>query len=136
MYARRLFLATLVAVFGLAGGGCGGNTSTGPSGAINVSGSWDVTLIGTTSSIAGIMTLTDSAGTVNGSLQIANVTESLSGTVSQVGEMVLAYRDPGDGEQGLFRITLDATHRSFTGTFTITSARGDQGTGTIRGTKR
>jgi hypothetical protein len=133
MNPRRLMpLLVLVAMVGAA---CDGN-STGPSSANNVSGSWDVTLVGTTGSLAGIMTLTDSAGIVNGSLQIANVSESLSGTVSVAGEMVLAYRDPTDGEQGLFRVQLDSTWRSFAGTFTLTSARGDQASGTIRGTKR
>ena len=136
MGTRRFSLAVLLTGLAFVAKGCGAD-STGPSAvAPTVTGSWDVTLTGTANSLAGIMTLTELNGTVTGSLQVANVTETLSGTVSQAGEMVLGYRDPTDGEQGLIRVTVDASRRSFTGTLTATSARGDVGTATFRGTKR
>lgn len=138
MYTRRFFLVSLLALGGILAEGCGGNSTTGPSPTTTptVTGSWDVTVTGTANSLAGLMTLTESSGTVTGSLQIANVTEALSGTVSQAGDMVLGYKDPTDGEVGLIKVTVDAARRSFTGTLTATNPRGDGGTATIRGTKR
>lgn len=112
---------------------CGGSSSAGPSSTPTVSGAWDVTFLEL--GVSGLMNLTETSGSVVGTLQIASAVESLSGTVSLAGAMLLAYRDPVDGEQGVLQVQVDSPRKSLTGTLTIT--RGSQsGIVKVQGNKR
>jgi hypothetical protein len=129
MQSKRFFLGALAALVGLAAQGCGSNVGPNTLGLYKVppgaGGYWFITLTAPSGNFPGVMDLKDSSGgTVTGVLS-SKVTgqESLSGTVSPEGDLILSYRDAASGEQGRIHGTVLAS--VLTGTLTITSANGD-----------
>ena len=134
MRRKRFVLACLVTIVALGASGCG--SSTGPSAVVlSVSGSWDVTITGPGGTLPSLMILTEANGAVTGTFQITSDTASLSGTISQAGEMALAGRTRPGNVDTLFRVTVDASRRSFAGTVSFTFLDETLG-GSAVGTKR
>jgi hypothetical protein len=114
----HLFLAGAMAA-------CGSGSSTAPSTVAapstarpTVTGVWDVALPDENL----VLTLTENAGSVSGTLQHAGEAGSidLAGTISADGQMALGGRSPVDGTQVSIQASVDAARRSFTGSVQLT----------------
>ncbi len=97
-----------------------------------VTGTWDLVFVEVPPT--GVLTLTETAGTVTGTLQISGEAGSgtLSGTISADGRMSLTGTEPG-GARTVLQVTVDAPRRLFTGSMQFPD---DGVTLTVRGTRR
>ncbi len=137
MNLKGFFLASIVTLVGLANEGCGSNRSTssvGPSQVPpDVSGYWFLTATGPSGTFPGAMNIKGGQdGRVTGTFRLyVSRAQSVSGSVSPAGEMVLTYTDPANGEQGRIMAAMEPNY--FKGTLTITGAKGEVSTFSISG---
>lgn len=106
-----------------------------PTPAPTVTGVWDLTFAQIPAK--GVLTLTESSGSVTGTLQIVDEPGSgtLSGTISASGAMTLVGTEPA-GDPATFQVTVDSARRSFTGALRIRPPSGGGADLTVTGTKR
>jgi hypothetical protein len=116
------------------GGGGSGPTSPSAPAAATVTGVWDVTFAEVPP--PGVLTLTESSGSVSGTLQITGEagTGTLAGSISTQGQMTLTGTEPA-GTPAVLEVTVDAARRSFAGSLRITGSDAVMSL-TVRGAKR
>lgn len=108
------FFLCLILVGAMAACGSGSPSAPSTVARATVTGVWDVTF----AEGSLVLTLSESSGSVTGTLQ--NPSEagsiSLNGTISTNGQMALNGTSPSDGTQVSLQASVDASRRSFTGT--------------------